>query len=205
MGVDSPRVVVVLVRRTRRRARALGATRASMIDHASPWTIAIAFACFDVFKACVSSAFDLEPLLELQREIARATKSLGRSAVRTSEDERATFERRLSKLRNKLRLLEGRRSANTRNAARAAHYASAGKAAAGVIFVFLAWEKEMFRLPSEVVYPLGAWLAAPLGREPGVVGVVPWVLLAAAGSDRGTRGALWPACQWLYGLAFGRR
>lgn len=175
-----------------------------MIDHASPWTIALAFACFDLFKACVSSAFDLEPLLELQREIARAAKSLARSAVRTSAEERATYERRLSKLRRKLRLLEGRRSANTRNAARAAHYASAGKAAAGVIFVCLAWEKEMFRLPIEVVYPLGAWLAVPLSREPGVVGVVPWVLLAAAGSDRGTRGALWPACEWLFELVVRR-
>ena len=56
----------------------------------SPWTILVAFVVVDCAKHALTLRFDLEPLLALQRAIARASRSLARRASRAD----ATYERR---------------------------------------------------------------------------------------------------------------
>ena len=145
----------------------------------SPWTILVAFVVVDCAKHALTRRFDLEPLLALQRAIARASRSLARRASRAD----ATYERRVEKLRARLAALEARRTPATRAALRCAHGASAMKAVCGLAFAGANARAVMFALPSACAWPMGKWLSFGLdedAREDGCVG--------GGGVDDGERG-----------------
>ena len=127
----------------------------------SPWTILVAFVVVDCAKHALTRRFDLEPLLALQRAIARASRSLARRASRAD----ATYERRVEKLRARLAALEARRTPATRAALRCAHGASAMKAVCGLAFVGANARAVMFALPSACAWPMGKWLSFGLDED----------------------------------------
>ncbi|CEF98525.1 unnamed product [Ostreococcus tauri] len=178
---------------------------------ASPLVVFIAFLLLDCFKLLVTVTFDLEPVFALQREIARSTRSLARSGATEagavgSEAATTVRERRLERVRGKLKQLERRRSGTARNAARAAHWTKMAKAALGVAFAIGMREIEMFRLPREFVFPLGKWLKAPLAEaEPGAVSAVAWTLLCATASERVVTAIVSPVLKMFLGGAMARR
>ena len=70
---------------------------ASRATASSPWTIVVVFVVVDALKHALVARRDLEPLLALQRAIARASRSLAR---RARDD--ATYEREVEKLRTRI-------------------------------------------------------------------------------------------------------
>ena len=154
----------------------------------------VAFVVVDCAKHALTRRFDLEPLLALQRAIARASRSLARRASRAD----ATYERRVEKLRARLAALEARRTPATRAALRCAHGASAMKAVCGLAFVGANARAVMFALPSACAWPMGAWLSFGLGEDAreGMsqrVGGIAWTMVSAAGVDAACRAFWTPA------------
>ena len=133
---------------------------ASRATASSPWTIVVVFVVVDALKHALVARRDLEPLLALQRAIARASRSLAR---RARDD--ATYEREVEKLRTRLAALERRRTPRTRAALRCAHWAHVGKAVCGLAFALANARVAMFALPSACAWPMGAWLSFGLGED----------------------------------------
>lgn len=164
------------------------------------YAILTIFFLLDAFKYAISRAFDLEPVVKLQKEIARTRKSLvqqqtGGGPTTTTTDAEELWERRIARLEGKLAEVERRRSPRTRLMMRVCHYASVVKATLGCVFIARNADAAMFTLPMECVWPLGTWLTfASTGRlYDGEVGAVAWAIVSATGSERFVRGALGPA------------
>jgi len=166
---------------------------ASRATASSPWTIVVVFVVVDALKHALVAHRDLEPLLALQRAIARASRSLAR---RARDD--ATYEREVEKLRTRLAALERRRTPRTRAALRCAHWAHVGKAVCGLAFALANARVAMFALPSACAWPMGAWLSFGLGEDAreGMsqrVGGIAWTMVSAAGVDAACRAFWTPA------------
>lgn len=172
------------------------------------YAILTIFFLLDAFKYAISRAFDLEPVVKLQKEIARTRKSLVQHAGggSTTTDAEELWERRIARLEGKLAEVERRRSPRTRLMMRVCHYASVVKATLGCVFIARNADAAMFTLPMECVWPLGKWLtfASTGGLYEGEVGAAAWAIVSATGSERFVRGALGPAV-WSLSRSLGKR
>lgn len=172
------------------------------------YAILTIFFLLDAFKYAISRAFNLEPILKLQKEIARTRKSLVQQQTTSggsTTDAEELWERRIARLEGKLDEVERRRSPRTRLMMRVCHYASVVKATLGCVFVARNADAAMFTLPMACVWPLGTWLTFASTGElyEGQVGAAAWAIVSATGSERFVRGALGPAV-WSLSRSLGK-